>query len=148
MVDVSVGGEVRILRPGLITPEMLERVLAAPVKRAEAAAPGAVALPSPGLLEVHYAPSTMAVLVSAREAKSLLDQRGDRVVVISCGEAVSPHDITLPRDATGYAAGLYAALREADRRGAELIAVIRPDASHDPELWAAVMDRLSRATAR
>jgi hypothetical protein len=50
----------------------------------------------------------------------------------------------LPADPPGYAARLYAALREMDRKGVARILVEAPPA--DPE-WAAVHDRLRRASA-
>ena len=48
----------------------------------------------------------------------------------------------IPADATGYAHELYAALRELDHAGTELIVVESIPGSPD---WAAVADRLRRA---
>ncbi|GMV25507.1 MAG: threonylcarbamoyl-AMP synthase [Phycisphaerae bacterium] len=148
VVDLS-GSLPRVLRPGLVTGEMIAGVIGRAVGTADREGPGeGGVLASPGLLDVHYAPKTRAVLVSAEEAERLCAGRGGAVVVIAWGEGARAGDIVLPRDARGYAAGLYAALREADGRGAELIAVIRPQATGEHELWAAVMDRLRRATSR
>jgi len=49
----------------------------------------------------------------------------------------------LPGDPEGYARGLYAALRELDQLGNELIVV---EAIPAEPAWAAVADRLRRAT--
>ena len=50
----------------------------------------------------------------------------------------------MPRDPADYAAALYAAMREADRRAAGVILIERPPS--DGPLWQAIADRLSRAT--
>jgi L-threonylcarbamoyladenylate synthase len=154
---------VRILRPGLISAEAISQVLQMPVvdfvPGATKSAAG-IALPSPGMLERHYAPRTPARLV-ARDAigAALLEVvEGPRaagtppfaVVISHVGMPVpAPHQLELlPADARGYAAGLYAALRSADDRGAAKILIIRPDAQgQDKALWEAVLDRLTRATA-
>jgi L-threonylcarbamoyladenylate synthase len=49
----------------------------------------------------------------------------------------------MPRDASAYAQRLYAALRELDSAGCEAILIETPPET--PE-WAAVRDRLKRAT--
>jgi L-threonylcarbamoyladenylate synthase len=53
--------------------------------------------------------------------------------------------ITMPADATAYAAKLYAALHELDATGVDHIVVARPP---DGEDWLAIRDRLLRAAAR
>jgi L-threonylcarbamoyladenylate synthase len=50
----------------------------------------------------------------------------------------------LPADPVGYAHELYAALRDMDHAGVDLIAV---EALPESPLWAAVSDRLRRAAA-
>ena len=56
-----------------------------------------------------------------------------------------PGAIAMPADASSYAKRLYAALREADAMGADLIIVERPTAIGP--IWDAVRDRLRRASA-
>jgi L-threonylcarbamoyladenylate synthase len=51
--------------------------------------------------------------------------------------------LTLPADPAAYAQRLYAALRELDAQGANLIAI---EAVPQDDAWAAVHDRLRRAT--
>ena len=52
--------------------------------------------------------------------------------------------LRMPRNAEAYAQRLYAALRELDAAGCELILVEAPP---DAPQWAAVRDRLRRACA-
>ena len=51
----------------------------------------------------------------------------------------------LPTDPEGFGRGLYAALRAADRGGVDEILVVPPS---EGERFTAVMDRLSKASAR
>jgi L-threonylcarbamoyladenylate synthase len=51
----------------------------------------------------------------------------------------------LPDDPAGYAAGLYAALHRLEDGGCEAIVIAAPP---DGGAWAAVRDRLTRASAR
>ncbi|KAH3743956.1 threonylcarbamoyl-AMP synthase [Pelomyxa schiedti] len=56
-----------------------------------------------------------------------------------------PHETTLmPSEARDYAHKLYACLRDVDEGGKPLILVLMPD--HSDGLWAAIVDRLGRAT--
>jgi L-threonylcarbamoyladenylate synthase len=68
----------------------------------------------------------------------------DRVAVLAFSRPDERVDfwLRMPRDPAGYAQKLYAALRELDGAGCELILVEAPPAG--PE-WAAVRDRLERA---
>jgi L-threonylcarbamoyladenylate synthase len=50
--------------------------------------------------------------------------------------------LRMPRDAASYAQRLYAALRELDEAGCELILIEAPPDAPD---WAAILDRLKRA---
>lgn len=147
------GGPVRILRPGLATAEEIEGVLGVQVGRAGGGArvEGEV-LASPGMLERHYAPSARAVRLSESEMPELLARLAERsapVVVLACGEVEVPRPhvvIGMPGDAAGFAARLYDALRTADAGGPSMIAVVLPEAARGKGLWAAVEDRVRRAT--
>lgn len=152
----------RVLRPGLITPAQIERVLGRPVEFAgeggrAAATPRArrdgEPLSSPGLLPQHYAPRTPALLVSSEGWEVLLRGGGGRVAVLTLsGRLVVPVPhlrIQMPPGPREYAARLYAALREADASGCSLIAIERPEIDGpDAALWSAIVDRLQRATAK
>lgn len=143
IVDLS-GTEVRLLRPGGITLEQLETTLGWRV------AVGATAdVRAPGLLASHYAPRAEVQLaksddLAAHAARAL--ERGVRVGVLTIGPppALPPgvESIALEQPLEAAARGLYAALREADRRGLALLLAALPD---ELGLGRAVADRLRRA---
>lgn len=146
---------VRILRPGAITKEDLERALGEPVKSAIDASKlpidkeilGTQNLLSPGLLAKHYSPYTPVRLLS--EAAHLTDLDRLRIgAIVFKKETVLPFKaakITILSDVgelTDVAANLFAALREMDRLNLELIIV---ECCEPKGLGAAIMDRLLRA---
>lgn len=130
----------RILRPGLVSGAQIAAVLGREV--AEGAGDhGGGALPSPGMLDVHYAPRSRAVMMDAGQIAAV---KG-RVVVLAISAVEAPHRvIRMPADAAAYAARVYAALREADALGPDLIVIERPTGGGP--VWRAVLDRLGRAT--
>jgi L-threonylcarbamoyladenylate synthase len=146
IVDCSRGDPV-VLRPGHIAPAHLEAVLGRlPAIQSATGAPRVS-----GSLEAHYAPTTAMRLVAGARLLDFLNaqrHRGGRCAVISCHQppqAGMPHAWRMmPADPVGYAHDLYAALREMDHAGAELIVV---EALPDEASWAAIADRLRRAVA-
>lgn len=135
----------RILRPGLIGAEELAIVLGRPVEPASAGGLEVGPAMSPGVHGSHYAPRAPAVIFL--ESPPMAD---GPVVVIALGAGrggveSSSARIQMPSDARGYAARLYAALREADAMSPHLIAIEAPPT--DGPIWAAVWDRLRRATS-
>lgn len=162
---------VRILRPGLIGASDLAAVLREPVDLPGPAPSTAELLQSPGLLESHYAPSTQSFRFTARQAPSVAAlARRARIAVIAHQELESLADLDsatllpLPPLPRLYAARLYETLREADARGLEAIFILMPDTNDpndpnppasptsapastaDAHIWAAIADRLTRAT--
>ncbi|MFO0832883.1 MAG: L-threonylcarbamoyladenylate synthase [Phycisphaerales bacterium] len=138
----------RVLRPGIIGAPEIGRVLGEVVSDRPSAPAPTGPLDSPGQMEKHYAPRTRAVLVRAADAAAFVRRAVGKVVLISHQpvEVPPPHQcIPLPAEAEAYAAALYAALREADTRGAGVLAIAEP-AGTGP-VWDAVRDRLHRATA-
>jgi L-threonylcarbamoyladenylate synthase len=141
-----------ILRPGAITRAQIEQVLGERVRSALALPDDdARARPSPGMMERHYAPNARVMLVDsgdragANEAIRAAREGAERVGVIDFGSLASGADehIVMPRNASGYAQALYAALHTLDDARCHLIIVERvPD---DPS-WDGVRDRLSRAS--
>jgi L-threonylcarbamoyladenylate synthase len=136
-----------VLRPGHIAPAHLAAVFGSPP--AIAGAEGAPRVS--GSLEAHYAPQTALRLVAGPRLLEFLNarrHRGGRCAVISPNQppqAGMPHAWRMmPADPVGYAHDLYAALREMDSAGVELIVV---EALPDEPAWAAVADRLHRAVA-
>jgi len=155
VVDVM-STRTRVLRPGLIGADELSAAIGEPVdvyapmgniRTGDSLRPGD-AFPSPGMLERHYAPATPAFMFASNDWERLL-ATSDPVVVIThrLRRVEAPHRIiAMPPEAADYAAALYAALHEADRSGAPVILIEQPP--EDGTVWAAVADRLRRATTR
>lgn len=135
-----------LLRPGAISPEAIEAVLGRPVARQGAG------VRAPGTLPAHYAPKTPLELLPSpaveQRAVVLLDQ-GLQVAVLGWGETTrrlpaGVRRLAMPVRAEDYARRLYAALRELDGAGCDVILVEAPPATSE---WLAVQDRLTRAAA-
>ena len=136
----------RLLRPGGVAREEIERVLGRPLELAT----HATDVRAPGMLESHYAPRAGLRLVAASEVFREAERRqqeGSRVVVIAPEGTPVPKDVVLlpvPSDEAGFARLLYAYLRQADALGDQILAVPPPESG----LGLAVLDRLRRASAR
>ena len=136
----------RLLRPGGVAREAIERALGRPLLLAT----HATDVRAPGMLESHYAPRAGLRLVAAsevsREAEQL-QKAGARVVVIAPEGTPLPTNVTLlpvPSDEAGFARLLYAYLRQADSLGDQILAVPPQESG----LGLAVLDRLRRASVR
>lgn len=146
IIDCS-RGEPVILRPGHVTPERIGDVLGqVPAIETAVGAPRVS-----GSLEAHYAPVTPLRLVASDRFLELLNamrHSGRRCAALchsQLPQAGMPHVFRcLPADPAGYAHELYAALRDLDHAGVDLIVVEALPAGPD---WAAVGDRLRRAAA-
>lgn len=142
ILDLS-GGAPRILRPGRISRAEIEAIIGPVETGADAHSPRAS-----GTLEAHYAPRTpLLMLARAALASEATEQQalGKRVAVLARGTLPDGVEgLALPADATGYAHGLYAGLRELDARGVNLLLAERPP---EGEAWLAVHDRLRRSAA-
>ncbi|MBI2930816.1 MAG: threonylcarbamoyl-AMP synthase [Planctomycetes bacterium] len=131
IVDLS-SGDFSILRPGGVTREALEEAIGRPVWPCST---GEVR--APGQLESHYAPRAEVVLARREEVEARareLRARGRRVAVLS-----------LAASTEAAARELYAALREIDRQGYEVVVVSAPE---EEGLGAALADRLRKAAGR
>ena len=135
----------RLLRPGHITPEQIASVLGVMPEMPNSGGAPRVS----GSMDAHYAPLTpMRVVATEQLAQELsdLNAQGAKIGVL----AYSADWTNVGADALrqlsaepeGYARGLYAALRELDQAGNELILV--EEIPQAPQ-WAAVADRLRRA---
>ncbi len=141
----------RLLRPGHVTPQQIEAVTGVlpelPVTHSRENAPRVS-----GSLDAHYAPLTPMRLVAPEKLAAVLDQLRQSatafgVLTHSAGPELTAHVPLhslrrLPNDPESYARGIYAALRELDQAGNELIIV---EAIPSGNGWAAVADRLRRA---
>jgi len=146
IVDCS-RGEPVVLRPGHIAPAHLEAVLGRLPQIETASGAPRVS----GSLAAHYAPQTPMRLVAGERLLDFLNaqrHKGERCGVIAHSQppqAGIPHCWhLLPAEPVGYAHNLYAALRDMDHAGVDLIAV---EALPETPAWAAVADRLRRAVA-
>jgi L-threonylcarbamoyladenylate synthase len=158
VLDLS-GNVPTILRPGAITREMLTEIL--PRVDLPAGAPAresGEAMPSPGLLEKHYSPRTpltlyegdaSAVVARMTEDARVHAQNGRRVGIVAADEDpfAGGRVVRLGpgSDLATVASRLYAALRDLDASGVDVILVRSFPA--DAGLGLAVQDRLRRAAA-
>jgi len=140
----------RLLRPGHITPAQIETVLGilpelvSPNTGSNGNTPRVS-----GSLDAHYAPTTPMRLVAPErllDFMNALRHSGRRCAALCHSQpphAGMPHAWRmLPADPEGYARGLYAALRELDQAGSDMIVVEDIPAN---AAWLAVADRLRRA---
>lgn len=163
---VTVGsGPLRILRPGQVTIAQLRQVDPA-VEDGTAVIEGDAARAAPGMASRHYAPSALETrLLPHGDAAAFPDLAAEGVSKSRSGKysvaaiLLTPavhqashrwsHElrtvIAMPNDPVLYARGIYSALRNADKHAKDLILVEAPPET--PE-WAAVLDRLRRATHR
>lgn len=136
----------RILRLGAVSARELEAALQRPVlpETTPQSSPDAP-LPSPGLLERHYAPTTPLT----RFTRALPHEAPTDAVVLAHRipdhELIPRRIIRMPHDPHAYAARLYDALREADALAPPRILVEQP--ADEGPLWDAIRDRLARASA-
>jgi len=145
IVDCT-GAVPAVVRLGGITRERVEEIVGATTL----ATTGSIA--APGTLPSHYAPSARVVLVDrsalAARATALLAS-GATVGVLALGPAPGdlPADVMMlavPTDDEEFARLLYPSLREADRRGVDVVLAVAPEPAG---IGAAVADRLERAAA-
>ena len=139
IVDLS-SGKPALLRPGHISASEIEAVIGS-ISQKDADSPR-----HSGGMERHYAPRTPAQLVQPHALDAAIAKWKDRVAVLAFSRPDERVDfwLRMPKEPAAYAQRLYAALRELDSAGCEHILIEAPPDS--PE-WAAVLDRLFRATA-
>jgi L-threonylcarbamoyladenylate synthase len=118
-----------ILRRGAVTREMIEKVLREEIREADTVAEATSPMTSPGQLAVHYAPRTPAFRF----------EPGQRARIDLTNAAI----IEPTLDPETYARNFFARLRMLDAQGLRAIYIEMPP---DAPLWAAVRDRIVRAT--
>ncbi len=140
IVDLS-GAAPMLLRPGAISKLQLEEALKAQVLDKQARSTR-----HSGGHARHYAPKTPARLVPPHELDAAIGKARGNAAVLAFSRPDVRVDfwIRMPREPGAYARRLYAALRELDGAGCGLILVESPPETAE---WAAVHDRLRRATA-
>jgi len=147
IIDLS-GNKPRLLRPGLITSQEIADILKTDINIPQASKPTEIRVP--GMMEVHYAPSTPAMLYPAEQLPDrirLLQTSGKKCGLLSCQLEITETSqlcvLRLPQQADAYAQRFYAALRELDSLQLDLILVEKP---LQTEPWQAINDRLRKAT--
>jgi L-threonylcarbamoyladenylate synthase len=135
--------QVRLLRPGFITRSQLEQVVGA-------LATGGVTPRAPGDRAVHYAPSTPLEIVASDDLElraGTYVARDEKVAVLAMRPPLHTQRhmtwINAGKKPDAYAHNLYAHLRTLDRIGCERIFV---QSLPGDEKWAAILDRLQRAS--
>jgi len=139
-------GTPMLLRPGGIPLDAIASVLGGMPLSRDATAPRAS-----GTLTSHYAPRTPASLVASDALLAelaQLEERDERIAVLAVStkrpETFDGVWISAPDDAATYARMLYANLRALDCADADAILIERVPQERD---WAAIADRLARATS-
>lgn len=132
-----------LLRPGHISAQQIATVLGREPGLPDAGAPRAS-----GTLASHYAPRTPVVLLTPQTLQQRvlhLQQAGHGFALLLC-KMDAPQGCNamcrLPASASGYAHGLYAALRQLDQSGSRVILIETPP---DGPEWLGIHDRLTRA---
>ena len=138
-----------ILRPGWITREQL----AESIGQVEIAGSDDELKRSPGTRHRHYSPRVPVILIERATPHSLTEilekhLKNGKVGFIghspACVDDPRLHAVILRNDPEDYAHSIYAALRELEDQGAQLVVV---QGIHDKGEGAAVMDRLRRAAS-
>jgi L-threonylcarbamoyladenylate synthase len=151
VVDLC-GARPRLLRPGALSLVQLRAAL--PGQEILVPAPGAAvaeaeARPAPGMMARHYAPRARLRYAEEAGGEALALLPGPVGLLLrgqggaAQGDAADVIEV-LPEDPEGYGADLYAALHRLDDAGVRTILVQRPP---QDEAWAAINDRLRRASA-
>lgn len=137
------GNEVRLLRPGFISRSQLEQAVGplasgGPVPRAS------------GDRRLHYAPSTPLAIVSSDDLERYAGEfvaRHEKVAVLAMRPPLQTQRhmtwINAGKRPDAYAHHLYSHLRTLDAAGCARILVQQVP---DEERWAAILDRLQRAS--
>ena len=134
-----------ILRPGIITKEMIEAALDQPVDLAPKYQTIAT---SPGMLAKHYAPKTRLCLITHFDPKD----QPKRVGLISfagnrnhLGDFYEKRVLSQAGELEQVASALFSTLRELDKLALDMIVV---DVCQSDGLGLAIMDRLGRAITK
>jgi L-threonylcarbamoyladenylate synthase len=160
IVDLTEPERPRLLRPGGLAVEEVERILGRavlrPVARGGVVATG-VAAPAPGMLAQHYSPRTALTLrerltpafvqaLGAREAVLLLRRPDEARTGRGKKRDARIHWLSEAGELDEIARNLFARLRELDTGGWERIYAEAPEGAGG--LAPAIRDRLTRAAAQ
>jgi L-threonylcarbamoyladenylate synthase len=154
VVDLT-GETPRLLRPGIIGRDALERATGVAFASAAESVRDNTPRHSPGMVDRHYSPRADVWLFDAdnvdelrhslqRSADKNPDARRTAVLLLDWSLELpgQVHTVHMPGDALAYARSLYATLHTLDSEGYAIIAIQRPPQT---DSWAGVTDRLTRA---
>jgi L-threonylcarbamoyladenylate synthase len=141
----------RLLRHGHITAEQIQAVLQTElIVPDHAKQQASEQIRAPGMMAIHYAPLTTALLCTSDQLQNLINRLvsdNKRIAVMSYQTAITAtsqiHVTKMPEMAETYAHCLYASLRELDHQQCDVIVVEQPPISAQ---WSAINDRLGKAT--
>ena len=135
-------GEVPVIRrPGGVSREEIQTVIG-PVQMSHGVVSTAVAAKSPGQQEKHYAPRTPAFRFETGQREQVAEE--GVISISNCADVRwNTCNVSMPDRPELYAKHLYAVLREMDVKGLQRIYIEMPP---DEAQWAAIRDRLMRAT--
>ncbi|MCX7085530.1 MAG: L-threonylcarbamoyladenylate synthase [Methylococcales bacterium] len=143
----------KLLRPGHISKAEIEAVLDSELQIVTASANGnkSTETMAPGMMPVHYAPTTRAALCEHDKLPQILNNlrlQNKRVGLLSYQfnppENRLMHMLCMPEQAESYAQILYTCLRELDNRELDIILI---EQTPDTEAWRAINDRIKKATS-
>jgi L-threonylcarbamoyladenylate synthase len=152
IVDARRDDEASVLRLGALPAALIAATIAPRplVDRSARVDAGRDVAPAPGGQARHYAPAGLLVVVPRgriAEHAATLARSGGRVGIVAAGTSSAAPcacEVVLAPGPDAYAAGLYAALHDLEARGCSAIVVERVPGD---DAWAAVRDRLRRASA-
>lgn len=144
------GVGVEVLRLGALTVELIEEVVGGPITVcAPSSSPGAQAMPSPGMVDRHYAPGTLMRLFDSLDAFKAFDPVG-RWALLFVGpepEAIERFEVRRNLSESGdlafAATRLFSTLREMDGLALDGIAALSVP---NEGLGRAINDRLKRGS--
>jgi len=132
-----------ILRPGMITTTQIEQVLQMTLASQKKNTPRVS-----GSMESHYAPTTNTELMSTNDLKIFLNTPHEDIAFIIWSDLnninVNQKNLkSISKNPRLYAHDLYQTMRELDKKNLKKIIIEKvPETSE----WAAIIDRLQRAT--
>lgn len=140
VLQIQTDDTISILRPGLITIEMIQAAAKEKLGK-EFKVHSGDEKKSPGHLEHHYMPKTPLVLVDGKKSNSEISNALSlQNFNVDESELII---IPLSENPTLAARELYSLLRNYDRRGKAL--VVFKNKTQNSGLWTAIFDRLTRA---
>ena len=152
IVDLS-GNRPKLLRPGHITRHDIEAVLQTElmIVSTQSEQTNQAEIRAPGMMAVHYAPSTVAVLCPNNRMLEIIQElslRNKKTGILAYRSELAENLLTriirMPEHAEDYAQALYTSLRELDSLQLDVILVEQPPQT---EAWRAINDRIGKATS-